>query len=89
MILGAFRADGVSDGLVPLGYPAVSHFQVVQSLLEASKGYKEVNAGESFTNILLLFRAYNCYYFVLHFVTIILLTIIIRSGTCDHCWPFL
>jgi len=42
---GAFRADGVSDGLVPLGYPAVSHFEVIQALLDASKGYKEVTAG--------------------------------------------
>jgi len=42
---GAFRADGVTDGLVPLGYPAVAHFEVVQALIEASKGYKEVNAG--------------------------------------------
>jgi len=42
---GAFRADGVTDGLVPLGYPAVSHFEVVQALVEATKGYKEVNAG--------------------------------------------
>eukprot|EP00026_Physarum_polycephalum_P014388 Phypoly_transcript_14895.p1 GENE.Phypoly_transcript_14895~~Phypoly_transcript_14895.p1 ORF type:complete len:259 (+),score=19.83 Phypoly_transcript_14895:27-779(+) len=42
---GSFRADGVSDGLVPLGYPAISHFEVVQALVDASKGYKEVNAG--------------------------------------------
>jgi len=42
---GAFRADGVSDGLVPLGYPAVSHFEVVQSLVNATKNYKEINAG--------------------------------------------
>jgi len=42
---GAFRADGVSDGLVPIGYPAVSHYEVVQALVDSSKGYKEINAG--------------------------------------------
>jgi len=42
---GAVRADGVSDGLIPLGYPAVSHYEVVQALIEASKSYKDVTAG--------------------------------------------
>jgi len=42
---GAYRADGVTDGLIPLGYPAVAHYEVVQSLINASRGYKDVVAG--------------------------------------------
>eukprot|EP01111_Echinosteliopsis_oligospora_P006839 TRINITY_DN2122_c0_g1_i1.p1 TRINITY_DN2122_c0_g1~~TRINITY_DN2122_c0_g1_i1.p1 ORF type:complete len:251 (+),score=89.14 TRINITY_DN2122_c0_g1_i1:76-828(+) len=42
---GAFRADGVTDNLVPLGYPAVSHYEVVNSLIDSAKHYSEVNAG--------------------------------------------
>ena len=33
------------NSLVNYRYPAVSHFEVVQALVDASKGYKEVNAG--------------------------------------------
>jgi len=42
---GAVRADGASECLVPLNYPAVSHYEVVQALVDAAKHYKEVNAG--------------------------------------------
>jgi len=42
---GAVRTDGASDCLVPLSYPAVAHYEVVQALVNASKNYKEVVAG--------------------------------------------
>eukprot|EP01132_Coremiostelium_polycephalum_P002871 gene2871-3568_t len=34
---GAVRSDGVSEGLVPLGYPAVSDHEVVSALIESAK----------------------------------------------------
>jgi len=42
---GAVRADGASDCLVPLSYPAVAHYEVVQALVEATKSYKEITSG--------------------------------------------
>ncbi|KAM9978552.1 hypothetical protein ACTFIY_012308 [Dictyostelium cf. discoideum] len=34
---GAVRSDGVSEGLVPLGYPAISDHEVVGALIESAK----------------------------------------------------
>jgi len=42
---GAVRCDGVTDGLIPLGFPAISHHEVVQALVDSSKGYPDVTAG--------------------------------------------
>lgn len=45
LFTGAVRADGASEYLMPANYPAVSHYEVVQALADASKKYKEVTAG--------------------------------------------
>jgi len=42
---GAVRCDGASDCLVPLSYPAISHYEVVQALVNASKSYEDVVSG--------------------------------------------
>ncbi|KYQ90106.1 uridine phosphorylase [Tieghemostelium lacteum] len=42
---GAVRSDGVSEGLVPLGYPAVCDHQVVGSLIESAKSRDNINYG--------------------------------------------
>jgi uridine phosphorylase len=44
---GAIRTDGTSDNLVPLAYPALAHYQVVQSLRDAAvdNGYADPTTG--------------------------------------------
>eukprot|EP01133_Synstelium_polycarpum_P009798 gene9798-11447_t len=42
---GAVRSDGVSEGLVPLGYPALADHEVVQALIDAAKAKADVNHG--------------------------------------------
>ncbi|EGC34529.1 uridine phosphorylase [Dictyostelium purpureum] len=42
---GAVRSDGVSEGLVPLGYPALSDHEVVAALIESAKATQTVNYG--------------------------------------------
>ncbi|KAF2074523.1 hypothetical protein CYY_004150 [Polysphondylium violaceum] len=42
---GAVRSDGVSEGLVPLGYPSISDHEVVAALIESAKAQQEINYG--------------------------------------------
>ncbi|EFA82603.1 uridine phosphorylase [Heterostelium album PN500] len=42
---GAVRSDGVSEGLVPLGYPAIADHEVVQALIDSAKQIEGVNFG--------------------------------------------
>ncbi|GAM28144.1 hypothetical protein SAMD00019534_113200 [Acytostelium subglobosum LB1] len=42
---GAVRGDGVSEGLVPLGYPALADHEVVQALIDSAKKVPEINYG--------------------------------------------
>ncbi|EGG16545.1 uridine phosphorylase [Cavenderia fasciculata] len=42
---GAVRSDGVSEGLVPLGYPALADHEVVGALIQAAKTHDEINYG--------------------------------------------
>jgi len=37
IVTGAHRADGATDGIVPLGYPAVADHEVVKALVDSSK----------------------------------------------------
>eukprot|EP01113_Clastostelium_recurvatum_P006399 TRINITY_DN1288_c0_g1_i2.p2 TRINITY_DN1288_c0_g1~~TRINITY_DN1288_c0_g1_i2.p2 ORF type:complete len:266 (-),score=82.14 TRINITY_DN1288_c0_g1_i2:3-800(-) len=41
---GAVRDDGVSPGLVPLGYPALSNYEVVQALIDSTKNHPDVSS---------------------------------------------
>eukprot|EP01112_Ceratiomyxa_fruticulosa_P012618 TRINITY_DN3503_c0_g1_i1.p1 TRINITY_DN3503_c0_g1~~TRINITY_DN3503_c0_g1_i1.p1 ORF type:complete len:266 (+),score=67.06 TRINITY_DN3503_c0_g1_i1:167-964(+) len=41
---GAVRDDGVSDGLVPLGYPAICHYEVVQALVNSVQLHPDVSS---------------------------------------------
>jgi len=42
---GAVRADGAAECLVPLSFPAVAHYEVVQALADAAKQYKDITTG--------------------------------------------
>jgi uridine phosphorylase len=42
---GAVRDDGASSGLIPMSYPAVAHYEVLNALIASVKAHPEVNFG--------------------------------------------